>query len=82
MKTDVNPLFAAIVAEVGGLDVAEVLAEKAFIEDLDIDSLSLVEISAQVEDELHVTVPQETLFTLRTVGEFSDYVSAGGDPLA
>ena len=36
--------LAEIVEEVAGLDTAEVTTEKSFVDDLDIDSLSMVEI--------------------------------------
>jgi acyl carrier protein len=75
MSTTINPTFAAIVASVGGFDVNLVTPEKSFIEDLDFDSLSIVEISSQVEDELSVSVPEDKLFELKTVGDFNEYLT-------
>ena len=42
--------LAEIVNEVAGVDTSEVTREKSFVDDLDIDSLSMVEIAVQVED--------------------------------
>lgn len=66
--------IAEIVEEVTGIDVAEVTIEKSFVEDLEIDSLSLVEIAVQLEDKYGVKIPDEDLAGLRTVGDAVAYV--------
>ncbi|ACU38687.1 acyl carrier protein [Actinosynnema pretiosum subsp. pretiosum] len=75
-SNDVLERISAIVAEVGVLPVGEVAPEKFFADDLDIDSLGMVEISATVEDSLGVSIPDEELAELATVGALVDYVSA------
>ncbi|WP_336086547.1 meromycolate extension acyl carrier protein AcpM [Nocardia sp. SSK8] len=66
--------IAEIVEEVTGIEADEVTLEKSFIEDLDIDSLSLVEIAVQLEDKYSVKIPDEDLSALRTVGDAVVYV--------
>lgn len=66
--------IAEIVEEVTGIEASEVTAEKCFIEDLDIDSLSLVEIAVQLEDKYGAKIPDEDLTSLRTVGDAVAYV--------
>ncbi|MGQ4616155.1 meromycolate extension acyl carrier protein AcpM [Nocardia sp. R7R-8] len=66
--------IAEIVEEVTGIDAAEVVIEKSFVDDLEIDSLSLVEIAVQLEDKYSVKVPDEDLASLRTVGDAVAYV--------
>ncbi|MGV9819501.1 meromycolate extension acyl carrier protein AcpM [Nocardia xishanensis] len=66
--------IAEIVEEVTGIDAAEVTFEKSFVDDLEIDSLSLVEIAVQLEDKYSVKVPDEDLASLRTVGDAVTYV--------
>ncbi|MBL1075677.1 acyl carrier protein [Nocardia sp. 2] len=66
--------IAEIVEEVTGIDAAEVLIDKNFVDDLEIDSLSLVEIAVQLEDKYGVTVPDEDMASLRTVGDAVAYV--------
>ncbi|MFC9998867.1 meromycolate extension acyl carrier protein AcpM [Nocardia sp. NPDC127526] len=66
--------IAEIVEEVTGIEAAEVTAEKSFVDDLQIDSLSLVEIAVQLEDKYSVKVPDEDLASLRTVGDAVAYV--------
>ncbi|MEU7140263.1 meromycolate extension acyl carrier protein AcpM [Nocardia sp. NPDC046473] len=66
--------IAEIVEEVTGIEAAEVMLEKSFVEDLDIDSLSLVEIAVQLEDKYEVKIPDEDMASLRTVGDAVAYV--------
>ncbi|MBF6329385.1 meromycolate extension acyl carrier protein AcpM [Nocardia transvalensis] len=66
--------IAEIVEEVTGIDPSEVVIEKSFVDDLDIDSLSLVEIAVQLEDKYGVQVPDEDFASLRTVGDAVAYV--------
>ncbi|MFF0636038.1 meromycolate extension acyl carrier protein AcpM [Nocardia sp. NPDC004151] len=66
--------IAEIVEEVTGIDASEVTIEKSFVEDLEIDSLSQVEIAVQLEDRYDVKVPDEDLAGLRTVADAVAYV--------
>lgn len=66
--------IAEIVEEVTGIEAAEVTIEKSFVADLEIDSLSLVEIAVRLEDRYSVKVPDEDLASLRTVGDAVAYV--------
>ncbi len=67
--------LAEIVNEVAGVETSDVTPEKSFVDDLDIDSLSMVEIAVQVEDRFDVKVPDDELANLRTVGDAVDYVA-------
>ncbi|MFT3661880.1 MAG: meromycolate extension acyl carrier protein AcpM [Gordonia sp. (in: high G+C Gram-positive bacteria)] len=66
--------IAEIIEEVTGIEPSEVTMEKSFVDDLDIDSLSMVEIAVQVEDKYGVKVPDEDLAGLRTVGDTVAYI--------
>lgn len=66
--------IAEIIEEVTGIEAAEVTIEKSFVDDLDIDSLSLVEIAVQLEDKYSVKIPDEDLASLRTLGDAVTYV--------
>jgi acyl carrier protein len=65
---------AEIIEEVTGIEPSEVTIEKSFVDDLDIDSLSMVEIAVQMEDAYGVKIPDEDLASLRTVGDVVAYV--------
>jgi acyl carrier protein len=66
--------LAAIVEEVAGVDAADVTSEKAFVDDLDIDSLSMVEIAVQAEDKFGVKIPDDELANLKTVNDAVEYI--------
>ncbi len=68
--------LAAIVEEVAGVDATEVTADKSFVDDLDIDSLSMVEIAVQAEDKFGVKIPDDELANLKTVGDAVKYIGA------
>jgi len=67
--------LAEIVEEVAGVAPEDVTAEKSFVDDLDIDSLSMVEIAVQAEDRFGVKIPDDELANLKTVGDAVSYVS-------
>ena len=54
---------------------AEALQEdKSFVADLQVDSLSLVEYTMDLEDSLGIELPEEELTGLTTIGQFLDVV--------
>jgi acyl carrier protein len=67
--------LAEIVEEVAGVSAADVTADKSFTDDLDIDSLSMVEIAVQAEDKFGVKIPDDELANLKTVGDAVDYIA-------
>ncbi len=65
-----------IVEEVAGVPAADVTADKTFTDDLDIDSLSMVEIAVQAEDKFGVKIPDDELANLKTVGDAVTYIQS------
>ena len=57
------------------MDAADVTIEKSFVDDLDIDSLSMVEIAVQAEDKFGVKIPDDELANLKTVGDAVNYIT-------
>ncbi|MGD9527790.1 acyl carrier protein [Pseudonocardia sp.] len=74
-NADIQSGLAEIVEEVAGIDAAEVTPDKSFVDDLDIDSLSMVEIAVQAEDKFGVKIPDEQLAELKTVGDAVNYIA-------
>jgi len=74
-NTEILTDLALIVEEVAGIDHADVTAEKSFVDDLDIDSLSMVEIAVQAEDKFGVKIPDDQLAELKTVRDAVDYIA-------
>jgi len=50
--------------------------DKSFVEDLKVDSLSLVEYTMDLEDELGIDLPEEELVDVTTIGAFVDVIEA------
>ena len=73
---DILSGLAEIVEEIAGVDAAEVTADKSFVDDLDIDSLSMVEIAVQAEDKFGVKIPDDQLAELKTVADAVNYISS------
>ncbi len=73
-KTDIQAELAAIVEEVAGVSAADVQLDKEFIADLDVDSLSMVEIVVAAEEKFGVRIPDDQVKNLRTVGDAVDYI--------
>jgi acyl carrier protein len=48
--------------------------DKSFVDDLEVDSLSLVEYTMELEDSLGVELPEEELTDLTTIGAFLDLI--------
>lgn len=73
---DIQKGLAAIVEEVAGVAADDVTVEKSFVDDLDIDSLSMVEIAVQAEDKFGVKIPDDELANLKTVGDAVTYIAS------
>ncbi|NNG37489.1 acyl carrier protein [Nakamurella aerolata] len=73
-NTEILPGLAEIVEEVAGVPAADVTGDKSFTDDLDIDSLSMVEIAVQAEDKFGVKIPDDELANLKTVQDAVDYI--------
>lgn len=56
-------------AEVLEIDPAEITSESRFADDLDADSIDLIEVVDGAETALGVTVAEDQLYDLETVGE-------------
>ena len=66
--------LAEIIEEVTGIEPSEVTMEKSFVDDLDIDSLSMVEVVMAAEDKWGVKIPDSEVKNLRTVGDAVAYI--------
>ena len=73
---EIEKELAAIVEEIAGVAAADVTPEKSFVDDLDIDSLSMVEIAVQAEDKFGVKIPDDELANLKTVGDAVTYIAS------
>jgi acyl carrier protein len=61
--------LAEIVNEVAGIPTDEVQLDKSFTDDLDVDSLSMVEVVVGAEEKYGIKIPDEEVKNLKTVGD-------------
>jgi acyl carrier protein len=63
-----------IVNEIVGIDAEDVQSDKAFTDDLDIDSLSMVEVIVAAEERFGVKIPDDEVKKLKTVGDAVSFI--------
>ncbi len=67
--------LAVILNEVAGVDQSKVSSEKSFLDDLEVDSLSMVEVVMAAEDKFGVKIPDEEVKNLKTVGDAVNFIT-------
>ena len=65
-----------LVADGLGVDAAKVLPETSFKEDLGADSLDLYELVMAFEDEFGVSLPDEEIAKMKTVGDIVTFITS------
>jgi acyl carrier protein len=68
--------LAEILEEVAGVKPSDVSEDKSFTEDLDVDSLSMVEVVVAAEEKFGVKIPDDKVQDLKTVGDAVSYIVA------
>jgi acyl carrier protein len=76
MSQEILDGLAVIVNEVAGVPTEDVQPDKSFVDDLDIDSLSMVEVVMAAEDKWGVKIPDSEVKNLKTVGDAVAYIAA------
>lgn len=74
MPDDILKELAGILNEVADVPESDVTPEKNFVDDLDVDSLSMVEVAMAVEEKFGATIPDDKLSELKTVGDAVSYI--------
>ncbi len=75
---EIRAQLADLVNDVAGVPVEDVQLDKSFVDDLDVDSLAMVEIIVGCEDAFGVTIPDEESKNLKTVGDAVAYIEQHG----
>ena len=75
---EVRAGLAEILNEVADVDTSDVTDDKSFTDDLDVDSLSMVEVAMAAEEKFGVKIPDDDLPKLRTVGDAVNYIQTNG----
>ena len=75
-REQVMETMREVAPEVLGVEPDAVVEEANFKDDLDADSLDLVELVMGLEERLDVVIPEEELSGIKTVGQAVDLVVA------
>jgi acyl carrier protein len=75
-QQEILDALTEIIIEETGVEGATVEPEKAFVEDLDIDSLSMMTIVVNAEERFGIRIPDDDVKNLRTVGDAVGYITA------
>ncbi|MEU8514894.1 acyl carrier protein [Kitasatospora sp. NPDC001660] len=73
-KDEVLEGLAEIVNEIAGIPTEDVQLDKSFTDDLDVDSLSMVEVVVAAEERFDVKIPDDEVKNLKTVGDAVEYI--------
>ena len=73
-QADVLAGLKEIVEEVAGVSASQIELDKNFTEDLEVDSLSMVEVVVACEERFGVKIPDEKVTELATVGDAVNFI--------
>jgi acyl carrier protein len=71
---EIRAELADIVNEITGIPADDVQLDKSFTDDLDVDSLSMVEVVVAAEEKFSVRIPDDAVKDLKTVGDAVSYI--------
>lgn len=73
---EIEDKVISIVSEQMEINKAEITREVSFINDLNADSLDIVELVMELEDSFETQIPDEEAEKIKTVGQAIDYIAA------
>lgn len=74
-KAEIEARVKKVLAEQLAVDEAQVTMEARFAEDLNADSLDLVEAVLALEEEWNIEIPEEEMENVKTVGQSVNLVA-------
>ena len=73
-RSDALTKVIKVVSETLDREPEEIIESAAYVEDLDADSLDLVELVMAFEEEFEVEIPEDSVESIKTVGQTVDYI--------
>jgi acyl carrier protein len=80
--TTIEERVIRIVCDQLGVNKDQVTRNTSFQEDIGADSLDIVELVMELEEEFSITIPDEEAEKIKTVGEAIDYIQKESDKKA
>lgn len=75
-SAEIEDKVFTIVSEQMAINKAEITRETSFVNDLNADSLDIVELVMEFEDNFEMSIPDEEAEKIKTVGQAIDYIAA------
>ncbi len=71
---DIAAKVKAIISEQLDIENEEIKDSQSFIDDLDADSLAIVELLLALEEQFEVSIPEDETEQIKTVGDAISYI--------
>ncbi|MBR2917010.1 MAG: acyl carrier protein [Clostridia bacterium] len=71
---DIFETVKAVVAEQLGVDESEITMDSSFNDDLEADSLDIVELMMALEDEFKIEISDDEAGKISTIGDVVEYI--------
>lgn len=71
---DIFETVKSVVAEQLGVEESDITLESSFTDDLEADSLDVVELMMALEDEFNIEISDEEAAKISTIGDIVEYI--------
>lgn len=73
---EVQDKVIKLVSEATKMDAGNITINTTFVDDLNLDSLDMVELMMKMEDEFGVEIPEDETENLKSIGDVVNYLKA------
>jgi acyl carrier protein len=71
-----------LISEATKINIEDIKPETNFFDDLNLDSLDIVELMMKMEDDFNIEIPEEDAESLKTVQDVVKYLESKQTPLS
>lgn len=71
---EIQEKVITIVSEAANVEAGNIKAETSFVDDLNLDSLDMVEMMMKMEEEFGIEIPEDKTEDLKTINDVTKYL--------